>query len=174
MSSSGDSPITISDAPPNDREALVPILEDSFEGWYLRHSKRTLADIPMVRQATFNGDRAGLIMLKDLGKSLGYVYYVAVAKEFRGRGVAGMLLDNSLSYFFERGMREVYAGVEEDNEGSFRLFQSRGFKKTTRGELAKKYGTVNSFVLLRKMVIVPGEVLLYREISPKLLDPPVN
>lgn len=167
-STSHNLPVTISDAPRDERDNLVFILEESFEGWYLRHSKRTLYDIPVVRQAKNNDKPAGLVMLKDLGRNLGYVYYIAVAREFRGKGIAGRLLDDSLAYFFNQGMHEVYSSVEEDNEDSKRLFESRHFKKTDRGELAKKYGTLNSFVLLRKMVIVPGEMILFRELTPKI------
>lgn len=156
--------VVINTVPPDQREKLVFILEESFEGWYLRHSKRTLSEIEVVKEAVLEGERVALIMLKHLGNKLGYVYYIAVAKRFRGRGIAGKLLDDALAYFFtEQGMKEVYAGVEEDNEESHRLFTSRGFKKTSRSDLARKYGTINSFVLLRKMVIVPGEVLLFCE-----------
>jgi ribosomal protein S18 acetylase RimI-like enzyme len=168
LSASQDSSVLITDVPANEREELVPILEESFEGWYLRHSKRTLYEIELVKQAKVNEERAGLVMLKSLGNRLGYIYYIAVAKKFRGKGIGGKLLDSSLSYFFDRGMQEVYASVEEDNEESSRLFHSREFKRTSRGELARKYGTINSFVLLRKMLIVPGEIILFRELSPKL------
>jgi ribosomal protein S18 acetylase RimI-like enzyme len=168
LSTNQDSSVLITDVPPNAREDLVPILEESFEGWYLRHSKRTLSEIGLVREAKVNDERAGLIMLKELGNRLGYVYYIAVARKFRGKGIGGKLLDRSLSYFFDRGMQEVYASVEEDNEESSRLFLSRKFKRTSRSELARKYGTINSFVLLRKMLIVPGEIILFRELSPKL------
>jgi ribosomal protein S18 acetylase RimI-like enzyme len=168
LSTSENSDVIITDVSPKEREELVPILEDSFEGWYLRHSKRTLSDIELVRQAKVNEERAGLVMLKDLGNKLGYVYYIAVAKKFRGKGIGGKLLDSSLKYFFEHGMQEVYASVEEDNEESNRLFLSRNFKKTSRGELARKYGTINSFVLIRKMLIVPGEIILFRQLSPRL------
>jgi ribosomal protein S18 acetylase RimI-like enzyme len=168
--SSQNSTVLISDVPSSEREKLIPILEESFEGWYLRHSKRTLFDIGLVREARVNDEPAGLIMLKDLGNKLGYVYYIAVSRKFRGTGIAGKLLDNSLSYFFDLGAHEVYASVEEGNEESTRLFLSRKFRRTSRSELAKKYGTINSFVLLRKMLIVPGEVILFRELSLKLND----
>jgi ribosomal protein S18 acetylase RimI-like enzyme len=167
LSASQDLKVEISDVPVTERDELVPILEESFEGWYLRHSKRTLADIGLVRQALVNDEKAGLVMLKDLGIKLGYVYYIAVAKKFRGKGIAGKLLDNSLAFFFDRGMQEVYASVEEDNVDSERLFYSRNFQKTSRSELARKYGTINSFVLLRKMLVVPGEKILVKELSAK-------
>jgi ribosomal protein S18 acetylase RimI-like enzyme len=169
-SEDGRPSISIDDVPLGDRESLFPILEESFEGWYLRHSKRTLTQIEVVKECRVNGDPSGLVMLKHLGNKLGYVYYIAVGKSYRGKGIGGKLLDNSISYFFDSGMNEVYASVEEDNEESKRLFRSRGFKITTRGEMARKYGTINSFVLLRKMVIVPGEEILYREIGSRLAE----
>jgi ribosomal protein S18 acetylase RimI-like enzyme len=168
LNASQDPTIQIKDVPYKEREELFPILEDGFEGWYLRHSKRTLMDSENVREAIVNEERAGLVILKNLGIKLGYVYYIAVARRFRGKGIGGKLLDNSLSYFFDKGMHEVYASIEEDNVDSERLFESRNFHKTTRGEMAKKYGTINSFVLLRKMVAVPGEHILVRELSPRL------
>ena len=168
MISNQDAEIQIKDVPPNEREELFPILEESFEGWYLRHSKHTLIDSETVREAIVNDERAGLVILKDLGTKLGYVYYIAVGRKFRGKGIGGKLLDNSLSYFFDKGMQEVYASIEEDNVESERLFESRDFQKTSRAELAKKYGTINSFVLLRKMVAVPGEHILVRQLSPSL------
>jgi ribosomal protein S18 acetylase RimI-like enzyme len=168
LSISQDSTVVITDVAPNDRDALVSILEESFEGWYLRHSRRTLFDIQIVRQAKVGDEIAGLVMLKDLGNELGYVYYIAVGKKFRGKGIGGKLLDNAVLYFFDQGMQEVYAGIEEGNLESERLFYSRNFMKTSRSELAKKYGTINSFALLRKMLIVPGEIIVVRELSPRL------
>jgi ribosomal protein S18 acetylase RimI-like enzyme len=168
LSVSKDSTIAITDVSPHDRELLISILEESFEGWYLRHSTRMLFKIGNVRQAKVGDEIAGLVMLKDLGNKLGYVYYIAVRKKFRGKGIGGKLLDNAISFFCGRGMQEVYAGIEEDNIESERLFYSRNFVRTTRSELAKKYGTINSFVLLRKMLIVPGEIIVFRELSSKL------
>ncbi|MHB1908683.1 MAG: GNAT family N-acetyltransferase [Nitrososphaerales archaeon] len=165
---SEENALVIDDVPLGQRKELFPILEDSFEGWYLRHSKRTALEIGLVRQAKVGQAAAGLVMLKDLGNKLGYVYYIAVAKQFRGKGIGGKLLDNSIEYFATRDFREVYAGIEEDNEESSKLFLSRGFRKITRGELAKKYGTMNSFLLMRKMLIVYGEILLMKELDLKI------
>ncbi|MGI0079292.1 MAG: GNAT family N-acetyltransferase [Nitrososphaerales archaeon] len=164
---SADSQIEISLVEPNDRESLIPLLEESFEGVYLRHSKRTLRDIETVRVARINGERAGLVMLKELGKGIGYVYYIAVARRFRGQGIAGKLLDDSLERFFELGMEDIYASVEEDNEESLRLFLSREFKKTGFGELSKKHGKISSALLYMKMWVVPGEMLLHKDLFQK-------
>ena len=164
---SGKDQIEISDVEPNDKESLVPLLEESFEGVYLRHSKRTLRDIETVRVARVNGEKVGLVMLKELGKKIGYVYYIAVARKFRGQGIAGKLLDDSLESFFQRGMEEVYASVEEDNEESVRLFASREFKETGFGELSKRHGKISAALLYTKMWVVPGETLLHKDLSQK-------
>ncbi len=162
----------ISIVEPNERESLIPLLEDSFEGIYLRHSKRTLRESEIVKVARVSGERAGLVMLKDLGKKIGYVYYIAVGRKFRGRGFAGRLLDDALEHFFKSGMEEVYASVEEDNEESMRLFVSRGFKETGYRELSKKRGKVSAVLLYTKMWVVPGEILLCKELSQKISDTP--
>ncbi len=163
--------ISIKEVPPDERENLNSLLEESFEGIYLWHARRTLKEIAIVRVATTaGGERAGLIMLKDLAKNLGYVYYVAVAQKFRRMGIGGMLLDDSLNYFFKRGIQEVYSSIEEDNEPSIRLFHSRSFKEISKGELSKRYGRIRANVLRMKMWIVPGEQLWMKELSARLND----
>src|SRR5579875_76579 len=106
---------------PNERAELESLLEESFTGLYLWHSKKTLKDIEYVKSALINSERAGVVMLKYLDTKLGYVYYIAVARKFRGTGVAGKLLDDSLELFFKHGVQEVYASIKEDNSQSLRL-----------------------------------------------------
>ena len=106
------------------------ILEKSFDGWYLWHSRRTLNDIETVKAALIDDSAVvGVSMLKMLDSKLGYVYYIAVSPQWRGKGVAGKLLDDSLEYFFNRGANEALAGISEDNEESKALFTSRGFRE---------------------------------------------
>ncbi len=54
--------VVIVDAPKGKRAGLEWILEESFEGWYLMHSKRTLRDIELVRAATSSGNPVGLVI----------------------------------------------------------------------------------------------------------------
>ena len=42
------------------------ILEESFEGWYLMHSKRTLRDVELVKVAMSSEKPVGLVMVKML------------------------------------------------------------------------------------------------------------
>ena len=156
--------VRISDVEAGQRDRLEPILDESFEGWYLRHSKRTLHEIGNVRVAEVGGEAVGLAMLKTLGEGIGYVYYIAVAKSKRRLGYGGRLLDDALEYFRGIGAGVVYASVE--NEEAEGLFASRGFEKTGFGEVSRKYGLMRAFAMYRSMVSVPGEMLLQLELGP--------
>jgi ribosomal protein S18 acetylase RimI-like enzyme len=151
-----------------DRIALEPILEKSFEGWYLRHSKRTLHNISEVYSAKVGEGNVGLIMLEMLDKKTGYVYYIAVPPEHRGHKIASRLVEFSLNRFQEKGAEIVFASVSEDNEESNALFKTHGFRPTNYGEVSKRYGKLGAINMYRRMVIVSGEILLAKEIAPSL------
>ena len=157
--------ISIVDVPRTKRVDLDPILEESFEGWYLMHSKGTLRKIELVRAAMLSGKPVGLAMLKILQEGTGYVFYIAVSKALRNKGIAKKLLNDALEIFKKSGVKVVFASVEEDNTPSEALFSSEGFSKTTFREVAKKYGHVHTLNMYREMVVVPGEVLLHKVIA---------
>ena len=154
------------DVPKGGRERLLPILEESFEGLYLWHARRTLQSIEVVRAArTGEGEDAGLVMIKTLDEGAGYVYYVAVPPRFRRQGIGGKLLDDAISRFAKMGVRDIYASVEEDNVESKRLFGSRGFDRLKDSEMTARYGRIRSLLMYREMMVVPGEVLLVKRID---------
>ena len=158
--------IEISDVPKGERAGLIPILEESFEGLYLWHAKRTLQSVEVVRAArTAGGEACGLAMLKVFPEEAGYVYYVAVSPRFRRQGMGGRLLDDGISYFERNGVRDVYASVEEENEASKRLFGSRGFEELKGSEMGERYGRIRALIMRREMMVVPGEVLLAKHLS---------
>jgi ribosomal protein S18 acetylase RimI-like enzyme len=157
--------IEIVDVPVGQRSALEWILSESFEGWYLRHSTRTLHHIEVVRAAVSAGKTVGLVMLKTIEGNVGYVYYIAVAKAERKRGVGKLLLNDSLQRFQAQGMKEVFASVEVDNEPSEALFASLGFTRTSFGEVSKKHGKLHTANMYREMLVVPGEVLLRKSLT---------
>jgi GNAT superfamily N-acetyltransferase len=159
--------VEISDVPRDGRDNLLPILEESFEGLYLWHAKRTLHSIGTVRVArtALGREDAGVVMLKMLGdERAGYVFYVAVAERFRGQGIGGRLLDDAMAYFVAVSARYVYASVEEDNTESKALFHSRGFKELKGAEMAARYGRIRALLMYREMMVVPGELLLCKQI----------
>ena len=157
--------LEITDIPKGKRAGLEWILEESFEGWYLMHSKRTLRDIKLVRAAMSSGKAVGLVMLKTLVESVGYVYYIAVAKASRKRAIGKLLLEDAMRYFKASSVEEVFASVEEDNEPSEALFASEGFTRTSFSEVSKKHGSLHTLNMYREMLVVPGEVLLRRAIT---------
>ena len=163
--------MTISDAavvdvPESERARLLPILEESFEGLYLWHARRTLQSIETVRSArTPEGEDAGLLMMKMLGDGAGYVYYVAVARRWRRRGIGGGLLDDAVSYLANGGARDIFASVGEENEESRALFVARGFERVDASEMAGRYGRLRALLMYREMMVVPGEILLRKRVS---------
>ncbi len=157
--------IEIADVPAGKRAELDWILEESFEGWYLMHSRRTLRDIELVRAAVSSGRPIGLIMLKTLEGSVGYVYYIAVSKANRKKGIGKLLLDDALRIFRASSLKEVFASVEKDNEPSEALFAAEGFTRTSFGEVSKRHGSLHTVNMYRAMTVVPGEVLLRKAIA---------
>jgi len=155
----------IVDVPLVSRASLEPLLAESFEGWYLSHSKKTLTSIEAVREAVVDEHPVGLVMLKTFNGAIGYVYYIAVARDHRRRRVGTLLLDHSLEYFSRLGMREACASIEKENVESEGLFGSCGFVRTSFREVSRKYGNLNALNLYRKMLVVPGETLLCRPLN---------
>jgi ribosomal protein S18 acetylase RimI-like enzyme len=155
--------VEVREVPPGQREPLLPIIDASFTGLYQRHARRTLVEVDTVMVAQQGETAAGLVMLKMLGKQTGYVYYIAVLPAFRGRGTGARLLLASLDHFQRLGATEVYATVGEDNVESNALFSGRGFRRTSLGEVSRKYGTLNALSMYRGMLVVPGEVVLVKD-----------
>ena len=104
-------------------------------------------------------------MLRKLYERYGYVFYIAVAMGERKKGVGGRLLDEALAHFGRLGMIGVYASVEEDNEASRKLFQSRKFVRIGFGDESRKHGLFKALMMYRAMRVVPGEILLYRDLG---------
>ena len=157
--------IEITDVPAGKRQELDWILEESFEGWYLMHSRRTLRDIELVRAAVSSGKPVGLVMLKTLAEKVGYVYYIAVARASRNKGIGKLLLENALKLFKTSNLKEVFASVEKDNDPSEALFASEGFTKTSFSEVSKRHGSLHTVNMYRAMTVVPGEILLRKSIG---------
>ena len=157
--------VSVVDVPPGGRAALEKILEESFDGWYLRHSKGKLLQLEVVRAAVASGLPVGLVMLKTLEARVGYIYYIAVAKAHRRKGIARLLIEDSLVRFRQGGVEEVFAGIEMDNVPSGGLFTSEGFTHASFGEVSKKFGAMRAINMYRMMVIVPGESLVWKSIT---------
>src|SRR5580692_760715 len=124
-----DDGLRIADSAERGRDELDTILDESFEGRYLWHAKKTLAEIETVRVAYIGETPVGLAMLKVVRAGAGYVYYIAVGAAHRKEGIGTRLLEDSLRYFAGIGAKEVYASVGSDNVESNALFRGHGFRK---------------------------------------------
>jgi ribosomal protein S18 acetylase RimI-like enzyme len=160
-------PVELIDLSGSSRERAVPVVIDSFVGIYRWHAKRTLREVSLVRGALIDGEVAGIAMLERLTPAVGYVYYLAVRKAARRRGVGAALLDDALTNFRRAGIRVAYAAAEEENLGSIALFRSRGFRNVERRELGYSEGGLGAWGLRSRMWIVSGEVLLGLRLAPE-------
>src|SRR5256712_7155131 len=141
--------LAVIDVPKGKRLGLEWILEESFEGWYLMHSKRTLRDIKLVRAAMSSGKAVGMVMLKMLVEGVGYVYYIAVGKASRKRGIGKLLLEDSRRDFKASSVKEAFASAEEDNEPSEAVFASEGVTRTSFSEGSKKHRRLHTLNMYR-------------------------
>jgi ribosomal protein S18 acetylase RimI-like enzyme len=116
--------------------------------------------VSLVKRAELNGITVGLAMLKELGKEVGYIYYLAVLPEFRRRRVGSKLVDDALSLFASRGASCVYATVELDNEPSMSLFRSKGFVETRFEDMSNLHGRLRAVQMMYEMRAAAGEVVL--------------
>lgn len=151
--------------PKNERGLVEPILEESFQGLYLWHSRRFLKEAEDVWTAMLDGEPIGVLIPKLLREGLGYIYYVAVRERYRGRGIGGRLLDHALEDFSRKGAESILASIEEDNAQSHALFESRGFTPTDFDSISAEWGRLEAARLYSKMMVVPGERLLRRRMD---------
>jgi ribosomal protein S18 acetylase RimI-like enzyme len=160
------SPLELVDLSGEDREQAVPILIESFVGIYRWHAKRTLRRVSFVRGAMEGHRLVGVSMLEDLAPGVGYVYYIAVGREYRKQKVGTFLLDDALDRFRRQNAEIVYAAAEDDNLASLALFESRGFRVVDRDEPGYREGGLGAWGLRSKMMVVSGEVLLGLRLNP--------
>jgi L-amino acid N-acyltransferase YncA len=159
-----DLPGLVTDLVGGEREEALPVILDSFEGIYRWHAKRTLREVSLVRAVRIEGQVRAISMLERLVPEVGYVYYLAVAKTERRKGLGRVLLDDALQRFEREGAEVVFAAAGEDNAPSIALFRSRGFRTVERKEPSYRDGGLGAWGLRSRMRIVWGEVLLGKRI----------
>lgn len=122
-------------ATPDDIPAVVEIERASFgDPW----SEGTFRDLLTLSHAIFlvatEGARpvvCGYVIAAVVAGEA-EVLNLAVARDARGRGLGGRLLDAGLGGVRERGAREVFLEVRESNAAALALYSSRGFSALTR------------------------------------------
>jgi ribosomal protein S18 acetylase RimI-like enzyme len=77
-----------------------------------------------------NGRPAGLVYVLGMGQ-IGIITDVFTAPEFRGRGVAGRLLDHAIQHCARAQYAQVILEARRDNDAACRLYESLGFRYLT-------------------------------------------
>ena len=150
-------PVIVQEVPAESRTDLVSLVDQSFDGIYRWHARKTLREVRWVRRAAREERAIGLIMLTTLTPDLGYVYYVAVLPAERGAGIGALLLDDAMAALRAVGAREVLACIRSENLPSIRLFRAKGFERIRFRDLVRDRGFWDAARLWAGMVVAPGE-----------------
>jgi len=108
-------------------------------------------------------------MLKQIDQKIGYIYYIAVSADYRGRKIGSRMLEYSLTYFSDLGVDVVFASLTVEHGGESKiLFETHGFIETSFGQVSKKYGKLHAINMYRKMLVVSGELVVYKDLTKRL------
>jgi [ribosomal protein S18]-alanine N-acetyltransferase len=147
---SGPAPVTIRPAVPDDLDAVVAIERQSFtDPPWSRASFTALVDSPRAffSVACGAGTVVGYVVAWVVGDEA-EVANLAVALEWRGRGVGAVLLDAALTEARQGGAHVAHLEVRDSNKAARALYGSRGF--TPVGRRRRYYQSpVEDAVLLR-------------------------
>jgi [ribosomal protein S18]-alanine N-acetyltransferase len=147
---SGPAPVTIRPAVPDDLDAVVAIERQSFtDPPWSRASFTALVDSPRAffSVACAAGTVVGYVVAWVVGDEA-EVANLAVAPEWRGRGVGAVLLDAALTEARQGGAHVAHLEVRDSNKAARALYGSRGF--TPVGRRRRYYQSpVEDAVLLR-------------------------
>lgn len=81
----------------------------------------------------------------------GEILNLAVAPEFRRRGIGGALLEEGLVAFHRRGASEVFLEVRESNHSAQALYLARGFRPV--GQRAAYYRNPREDALVLRLAL---------------------
>lgn len=94
-------------------------------------NRKIAADIDVVEA---DETTAGLIAYYKRTQDQGYIWIVAVDKNFRGRGLGEMLVQQALTRLKEKGARSVILGTRLINKPALALYKKLGFVEEYREE----------------------------------------
>ena len=123
----------LSPASTRDASALAAIHAASFNrGWSEQEFEQLLTDRSVVADRAASGRRNVGFILSRRAADEAEILSVAVARAWRGRGLARRLLDMHLRRLAGFGLRAVFLEVDEDNAPARRLYARAGFREVGR------------------------------------------
>lgn len=142
----------------DDINRVAHIERTCFADPWTEESFRRLLGIPsaIFLVALFPPDEAitGYVIAFSVGEDA-EVLNVAVAPEFRGRGLAGQMLDAALIQLAAQGVHTAFLEVRESNGAARSLYRSRGFSEI--GRRSKYYRRPVEDALVLRRFLEPAE-----------------
>lgn len=137
-----------------------PWSEDSF-----RHLLGSQAAIFHVVEVAPEKTLAGYIIAFSVGPDA-ELLNVAVDPDYRGRGLAGQMLDSVLIQLGGSGARAAFLEVRESNRAARALYRSRGFNEIGRRRNYYRRPVEDALVMRRSLDAAGDE----RELAGKFAD----
>src|SRR5438067_4299609 len=123
----------LSAAAPRDAAALAALHAASFNrGWSEQEFEQLLTDRNVVADRATRGRRDVGFILSRRAADEAEILSVAVARAWRGRGLARRLLDLHLRRLAGFGLSAVFLEVDEDSTPARRLYARAGFREVGR------------------------------------------
>lgn len=111
------------------RDKRVPDrIADAIRAAWVRNDMTGRAAAPLV--ARINGRVAGFNLCLKSGRTA-VIDLIAVASDFRRRGLAGQMIEAAFHHFGDT-IDGIRVGTQEDNTASIKLYESAGFEVETR------------------------------------------
>jgi len=144
----------------SDLTEIARIERAAFADPWTEESFRRLLDagpaIFLVVESEPGAAIAGYVVAFSVGED-GEILNVAVGEPFRGRGLAGQMLDAALIELGARGVRTAFLEVRESNEAARALYGSRGFSEIGRRRGYYRRPVEDALVLRRVVEAVDGK-----------------
>jgi len=144
----------------SDLTDVSSIERESFADPWTEESFRRLIGVKpaifLVAESGPDAAVAGYVAAFSIDED-GEILNVAVASEFRGRGLAGQMLDAVLIEMAARGVRTAFLEVRESNDAARGLYGSRGFSEIGRRRGYYRRPVEDALVMRRVLEVPEGE-----------------
>ena len=139
-------------AHPRDAAALAALHAASFNrGWSEQEFEQLLTDRSVIADRAASGRKSVGFIVSRRAADEAEILSVAVARAWRGRGLARRMLDLHLRRLAGVRLRAVFLEVDEDNQPARRLYARAGFREV--GSRPGYYSGGKSALVLRRDLV---------------------
>jgi ribosomal protein S18 acetylase RimI-like enzyme len=115
-----------------DRHTLAPDLRTTWK----RYLTEQVSEDPDGVIVCLNGDEiVGFVVAeinKDLGHSFGVICDMITRKDVRDSGIGSLLMKAALSFFAEKGIKQIFLESGIENQSAHTFFEKHGFECTSK------------------------------------------